>query len=265
MRRCPLATPLHVLPSRSAVRAFVLLLALGTCPAASAQPASAQTEGEDFHVLVFSKTEGYRHASIADGKAALVRMGRAHGFGVDTTERSGAFTADALAPYTVVVFLNTTGDVLDEEQQRAFRHFVERGGGYVGIHAASDTEYDWPWYGRLVGAYFESHPRVQPATLHVLDTTHASTRHLPARWERTDEWYNFRAPPENAHVLAVLDEATYDGGTMGERHPAAWHHTVGGGRAWYTVGGHTAASYREPLFLRHVLGGIRWAAGRADE
>jgi type 1 glutamine amidotransferase len=163
-----------------------------------------------------------------------------------------------------VVFLNTTGDVLAPRQQRAFRSYIRHGGGWVGIHSAADTEYEWPFYGRLLGAYFQSHPAVQPATIDVVDRSHPSTRHLPARWMRTDEWYDLRSNPRGAvHVLATLDESTYSGGTMGADHPIAWCHAFKGGRAWYTAGGHTSESYSEPAFRKHLLGGILWAAGLA--
>ncbi len=256
---------------RAACRLFLLVLGallLGCAPKAE-NPADSvpptDPADERFRVLVFSKTEGYRHASIEDGIAALRRLGAAHGFAVDATERSAEFNAENLGQYAAVVFLNTTGDVLNEAQQAAFRRYVQRGGGYVGIHSASDTEYDWSWYGQLVGAYFASHPQPQQAVVHVVDREHPSTESLPERWERFDEWYNFDAAPEGVRVLARLDESTYEGGAMGARHPAAWCHRYDGGRAWYTAGGHTSESYREPLFLDHLLGGIRWAAGRAGE
>jgi type 1 glutamine amidotransferase len=228
--------------------------------------AAAEPTAPRFRVLVFSKTAGYRHGSIPDGIAAVRALGAAHGFAVDATEDAARFDDASLRAYAAVVFLSTTGDVLDDAQQGAFERFIRAGGGYVGIHAASDTEYDWPWYGRLVGAYFKRHPPVQPAAVRVTDRDHPSTRHLPARWERRDEWYDYRdSPRDRVRVLASLDETTYDGGGMGDDHPIAWCHAFEGGRAWYTGGGHTAESFAEPLFMTHVLGGIEWAAGAADE
>jgi len=160
------------------------------------------------------------------------------------------------------VFLNTTGDVLDATQQTAFEGYIQAGGGYVGVHAAADTEYGWPWYGELVGAYFHSHPAIQSATIKVADRVHPSTAGLPARWVRTDEWYNFTANPRgDVHVLATIDENTYSGGNMGFDHPIAWCHAYDGGRAWYTNSGHNATTYTEPRFLDHLAGGILWAAG----
>jgi type 1 glutamine amidotransferase len=164
-----------------------------------------------------------------------------------------------------VIFLSTTGDVFDGNQQAAFERFIRRGGGFVGVHSAADTEYDWAWYGGLVGAYFKSHPRIQPATLIVADSTHPSSEHLPPRWARRDEWYNFREAPAVGRTLLVIDEKSYSGGTMRLRHPMAWCQEYDGGRAWYTALGHTIETYGEPLFLRHLLGGILWAAGAAPD
>jgi type 1 glutamine amidotransferase len=212
-------------------------------------------------VLVFTKTTGFRHESIANGVRMLRELAAEDGFVIEHTEDPAAFTDERLARYAAVVFLLTTGDVLDPEQQRAFERYVEEGGAWVGIHAAADTEYEWPWYGELVGAWFASHPAVQPAAIDVADADHPSTAMLPERWERTDEWYNYRRNPREAglRVLLTLDESTYEGGEHGEDHPIAWCHEVGGGRAWYTGGGHTRESYAEPLFRRHVQGGLRWA------
>ena len=216
-------------------------------------------------VLVFSKTSGFRHDSIPAGIAAIRSLGRANGFSVSATENASAFTPKRLRPFDAVVFLNTTGNVLGPRQQKAFKGYIRRGGGWAGIHSAADTEYDWPFYGRLLGAYFLSHPAVQPATVDVTDPSHPSTRQLPARWQRTDEWYSFRSNPRGAvHVLATLDESTYSGGTMGADHPIAWCHPFKGGRAWYTAGGHTIESYSEPDFRHHLLGGILRAAGLAS-
>ncbi|MFJ6846733.1 ThuA domain-containing protein [Streptomyces griseoluteus] len=232
-----------------------LLLGCVTAPAA-AKPA------ETGRVLVFSKTAGFRHDSIPDGVAALQRLGAADGLTVDATEDATAFTTRNLRRYDAVVFLSTTGDVLDSAQQRAFEGYIRQGGGYVGVHAAADTEYDWPFYGGLAGAWFDSHPAIQPATVVVEDHAHPSTAALPDRWERTDEWYNYRSDPRaRAHVLASLDESSYSGGTMNGDHPIAWCQNYQGGRAFYTGGGHTRESYADPAFRAHLLGGLRWATG----
>jgi cytochrome c len=217
---------------------------------------------ESYKVLVFSKTAGFRHASIPNGWQMIQQLGSSNNFTVDITEDSTAFTYTNLAQYKAIVWLSTTGDVLDSNQQAAFEQYIRNNGGFVGLHAASDTEYSWPWYGQLVGAYFMNHPAIASATIKVADAVHPSTTALPRRWSRVDEWYNFHSNPRGkVHVLATLDETTYSGGGMGFDHPIAWCHQFDGGRAWYTGLGHTEASYSEPLFRQHVLGGIEWAAG----
>jgi type 1 glutamine amidotransferase len=242
--------------------AALLGLAAGGLIACSDDPvAKPKPRGQ---VLVFSKTAGFRHDSIPAGITAIRSLGRANGLSVLATENAKSFTTKRLHRFDAVVFLSTTGDVLAPKQQRAFKRYIRKGGGWAGIHSAADTEYDWPFYGRLLGAYFLQHPAVQPAAIDVADRSHPSTRHLAARWSRTDEWYDFRSNPRGAvHVLARLDESTYSGGTMGADHPIAWCHPFKGGRAWYTAGGHTIESYSEPDFRRHLLGGILWAAGLA--
>ncbi|NGO69411.1 DUF1080 domain-containing protein [Streptomyces sp. SB3404] len=249
----------------AAVAVAALLAGAVALPGQAAdRPPGGSGGQEDPQVLVFSKTAGFRHDSIPDGVAAVHDLGAEHGFGVDATEDAAAFTPERLAAYDAVVFLSTTGDVLDERQQAAFEGYIQGGGGYVGVHAAADTEYDWPWYGGLAGAYFDSHPHIQPATVRVADRAHPATSHLGTEWERTDEWYNYRSSPRpHARVLATLDEDSYEGGTMGGDHPIAWCQEYDGGRAFYTGGGHTKESFADGAFRRHLLGGIRYATGAA--
>jgi type 1 glutamine amidotransferase len=251
---------------RAAALLTLLALVLGACVAGgsdegpSGRPATQSSRAA--RVLVLSKTAGFRHASIPAGVAAIRQLGGRGGFAVDATEDAGRLRGDGLEPYRAVVFLSTTGDFLDGAEQMALQRFVERGGGFVGIHAAADAERGWPWYEQLVGARFARHPAVQPATIHVTDRDHPATASLPAVWHRTDEWYEFdRNPRPRVHVLATVDETTYRGGSMGADHPIAWCHMVGGGRSFYTALGHTTESYSERLFLDHLLGAIRWASG----
>ncbi|MGW6737157.1 ThuA domain-containing protein [Streptomyces sp. NPDC055013] len=240
----------------TAALALGLLGALIT-PAGTAHAAA-------FEVLVFSKTAGFRHDAIPAGIDALRTLGGQNDFTVTATEDAGAFTASNLASYEAVVFLNTTGDVLNSAQQNALQSYVDSGGGYVGVHAAADTEYDWPYYGQLVGARFQSHPAIQRATIRNEDRTHPATAHLGATWTRTDEWYNYRANPRpNVRVLQALDESTYSGGSMGADHPITWCHSQGTGRSFYTGLGHTSESYADPAFRSVLLGGVRYAAGQA--
>lgn len=229
------------------------------------QPAAAQP-CQPFKVLVFSKTAGFRHdAQITAGTALIQNLGAANGFAVDNTEDATQINAANLSQYAVVVFLNTTGDILDATQQADFEGYIQNGGGFVGVHSATDTEYGWPFYGALVGAYFASHPAIQTADLNVADPNHPSTAHLPATFPHTDEWYNFQSNVANnpsVNVLLTVDEGTYTGGTMGSPHPIAWSQNVAGfGRSWYTALGHTLSTYSASLFQDHLLGGILWAAG----
>ena len=226
---------------------------------------SAQAATPPYRVLAFSRTTGFRHDSIPDAIAAVQALGAENGFLVDASEDPNIFTDSDLSGYTAVIFLLTTGHILETAQQAAFERFITAGNGFAGVHSAADTEYDWSWYGGLMGAYFASHPEVQPAAILREDANHPSTVSLPDIWLRTDEWYNFQTNPRanpDIHVLVSLDESTYSGGTMGD-HPIAWYHSYAGGRAWYTAGGHTRESYSEASFLAHLLGGIEYAAGGA--
>ena len=216
-------------------------------------------------VLVFTKTNGYRHESIATGVKALRQMGRENNFIVLRTESPEDFNSENLANYGLVVFLSTTMNVLDESEQKAFENYIQSGGSFLGIHAAADTEYDWQWYGKLVGGYFESHPNnpnVLEAKIDVLSKNHSATAHLQNTFKRNDEWYNFKSLNPDVTVLMKLDETSYTGGTNGDNHPIAWYHEYDGGRAFYTGGGHTNESYSEPDFKQHLLGAIEWCLGR---
>src|SRR5258705_8296348 len=198
-----------------------LLVSLALPLIASVSIASA-AQAQQPRVLVFSKTTGFRHSSIPNGIAAIRKLGQERGFAVDTTEDAGAFTQKNLARYSAVVFLNTTGDVLDAAEQDDFERFIQAGGGYVGIHSATDTEYDWPWYGRLAGAWFNGHPNdpnVQKGTFRVLDKSHPSTAGFPHQWMHEDEFYNFKSIDPTIRVLVDIDEKSYHGGTNGDRHP----------------------------------------------
>jgi type 1 glutamine amidotransferase len=216
-------------------------------------------------VLAFSATRGFRHDSIPAAVSALTGLAKTRAWTLRATEDPSVFNNDTLKTYNVIVFLLTTGDVLDATQQAAVERFIQAGNGFVGIHSASDTEYAWPWYGGLVGAYFKAHPAIQEAKLNVEQTSHPATRELDASWTRTDEWYGFRTNPRSTvSVLLSLDETSYapGDGSMNGDHPIAWSHVYDGGRAFYTGLGHTKESYNDARFLSHITGGIEWAAGR---
>lgn len=247
---------------------FTLLVACGvqSCSSSTSKQqapvAAAEESADTSRILVFSKTSGFYHESIPDGIAAIQRLGNEHNVVVDTTKNAAYFNPDSLRNYDAVVFLSTTQDVLNSQQEEAFMQYIRSGGGYAGIHAAADTEYDWPWYNKLVGAYFLSHPKQQNATVRVNNKNHSSTRHLPDNWEIFDELYNYKSINPDVNVLATLDESTYQGGENGENHPIIWYHEYDGGRAFYTGLGHTKESYSNPVFLQHMWGGINYAMGQ---
>jgi cytochrome c len=217
------------------------------------------------NVLVFSKTAAFRHQSIEAGKTALAKMAKEKGFAVSFTEDASQFTELNLRRFNAVVFLNTTGDVLNNEQQNVFERYIQAGGGYVGIHAATDTEYEWPWYGRLAGAYFLDHPitpsNVQKGKFIVKLKSHWATKGMPDEFERTDEFYSFKDISPNINVVLTIDEKSYIGGKNPDYHPMSWYQAFEGGRAFYTAMGHTDETFSEALFLNHLWAGIQYAAG----
>ena len=217
-------------------------------------------------VLVFSKTLGWKHSCIPYAISAIKKLGEENGFEVDTTTDASLFTDELLKKYSAVIFNSTSGNVLNNLQQTAFERYIQSGGGFVGIHGAAITEYDWPWYGQLMGAFFAHHPNnpnVRKGAIDVVDKKHPATENLPDRWERMDEWYNYTSFYPGIKVLANLDENSYDGGTHGSKHPITWYHEYDGGRAFYTGAGHTDESYTDPTFLKQLMGGIKYAIGDA--
>lgn len=222
-------------------------------------------------ILVFSKTMGFHHASIKVGNIAIQKLGAENNFDVDTTTDASKFTIANLKQYSAIVFLSTTGmaaQLFTEDEKDALVQYIKQGGGYMGIHAATDCCYDWQWYGNLSGGYFLGHPAQQEAVVDVVDAKNISTKHLPKEWKRKDEWYSYKFLAPDLHILLKLDEKTmnYDPKNeklkMGANHPLAWYHEFDGGRAFYTELGHTDESYADPLYLQHILGGIEYAMGK---
>ncbi|GAA6138094.1 ThuA domain-containing protein [Arenicella sp. 4NH20-0111] len=223
-----------------------------------------------FKVMLFTKTAGWHHQSLIEGVTAMRRMAEKHHFDLDWHEDANHFSEESLAKYDAVVFLLTTGDVLNETQQQALRGFIQSGKGFVGVHSASDTEKDWPWYTKLVGRTFKIHPLIQTAKMAVLQRSFPGLERMPDSLLWTDEWYDFG--PENVEGLNYLlsvDESSYDtksdwgdkkGDGMGSFHPVAWYHEFDGGRSFYTSLGHLPAVYKNELFLDHLFGGVYWAA-----
>ncbi len=213
-------------------------------------------------MLVYSKTNGFRHSCIEVGVAAIQKLGKESGFNVVATEDSTVFEK-SLKKYNAIMFFQTTGDVLSVEGEKNFQKFIQNGGGFVGVHAATDTEYNWPWFNALVGAYFESHPEQQQGLLEIVDTEFSATKGLPRHWSKWDEWYNFKNTQwDRVKVVMKLDSKSIKGSKHPGNHPMAWYHHFNGGRSFYTALGHTEASYTDELFLNHLKGGIEFAIGR---
>ncbi|MFC7303632.1 ThuA domain-containing protein [Streptomyces monticola] len=253
-------------PVRRSLIALLSLLALVLALGVTSTPTPAQAA--PFRVLVFSKVTNFYHDSIPAGIDAIKKLGSEHGFEVEATDDAGAFTDANLARFQAVVFNNTNstpekGDLLDAGQRTALQKYIRAGGGWVGLHAASASERDWQWYEGLVGAIFDKHPAVQTGRIKVLDQAHPSTKGLPELWERSEEWYNWRANPTGkVHTLAQIKVRDgVEGLDEGVDHPWSWCQNYDGGRSWYTAGGHDKAAFSEEAFLKHLLGGIQWAAG----
>jgi len=211
-------------------------------------------------VLVFSLTKGYHHTSIADGIIAIKKLGAENGFEVDTTTDVKAFDIENLKKYKTLIFLSPTGsNVFSDAQKTALKQYINNGGSFVGIHAASDFSYEWEWYGKMVGGYFVSHPKIQDAKLNIVLPKNKIVKGLPNPWFHKDEWYNFKDFNPAVKVLIKVDETSYSGGTMKNDHPISWCHEFEGGKVFYTALGHTKECYTDPLFLKHLMAGLKWA------
>ena len=245
---------------KSFFRIALFYLFLITCSASFAQ---------QFKALLFTKTDGFHHESIQEGVTAMRTLASRNNFTIDWQENATVFNDKALENYSVVIFLNTTGNILNEEQQAAFEKFIKAGKGYVGVHSASDTEYDWAWYTKLVGMMFKIHPQQQTAYLKLEDGNFPGMERFPKKLLWTDEWYEYSdRKADDLHILLSVDEKTYDPyAKWGERegkgmgfHPIAWYHKYDGGRSFYTGLGHIPLTFSDPIFLDHLYGGIYWAA-----
>jgi type 1 glutamine amidotransferase len=232
---------------------------------------SGIAQDQKINVLVFSKTVGYRHNSISSGLKMLSDLAQERKWILTATENAELFTPDFLKNFDVVVFLNPTMDVLNEQQQKAFEDFMNTGKGFVGIHAAADCEYDWAWYGQLNGAFFKTHPRCQAGTVIFEDTNHPTMATFKGMetYRTIDEWYTFKENPRaKVHVLARLDETSLDEETMKEDkwkmgdHPLIWYQEMGKTRSYYTVFGHTPEAFQDPKVKEHIGAAIDWVAKR---
>ena len=236
-----------------AMSPLLLLTAFFALPDQSGSPAKTENT-----ILVFSATRGFRHASIPDGIKSIGTIAAKNNWKMVATEDSSVFNTNNLKQFSAIILLNNTGNVFGPNEEAALQQYVRSGGGIIGIHAAADCEYDWPWYNQLIGGYFESHPAIQSATLMVKEK-HPATAHLGSSWIHKDEWYNYKSVSSAIKVLLELDEKSYEGGKMGASHPIAWYQEFDGGRLFYTGLGHTSEAYQDEKFLMHVAEGIRWA------
>jgi hypothetical protein len=229
-----------------------------------------------------TETAGWHHKSIGNGIVAINNLAATHNFEVTRQQDAIKITAAGLKPYDAVIFLSTTANIFDEDEQKDFENFIKSGKGYVGIHAASDTEYDWAWYTKLVGRMFHIHPVQQTAKLKILDHNFPGLEHFPDTLLWTDEWYEFG--PEKIsglNYLVAVNENSYNpevtwnnrdldpktgkmvarnGEGMGDVHPISWYHEFDGGRSFYTALGHIEKVYENQWFLDHLYGGIYYAA-----
>jgi uncharacterized protein len=225
---------------------------------------------QQFKALLFTKTDGFHHESIHEGVAAIRQLANRHHFTVDWHENAAIFNDKALEGYAVIIFLSTTGNILNDEQQAAFEKFIRAGKGFVGIHSASDTEYEWPWYTKMVGMMFKIHPQNQTAYLKVENSNFPGMERFPAKLMWTDEWYEFGPrKADDLKFLLSVDEKSYnpyakwgdnEGKGMGNFHPISWYHPYDGGRAFYTALGHIPLTFSDQIFQNHIYGGIYWAA-----
>jgi glucose/arabinose dehydrogenase/type 1 glutamine amidotransferase/beta-xylosidase len=223
------------------------------------------------HVLIFTATTQFRHTeAIEQGVPVLTAAFEEAGITSEHSEDSALFTDEGLSHYDALVMFQTSGDPWNAAQKAALERYMEAGHGIVAIHNATDMRGNYAWWDNMIGSLMPGHANTgtspgQPGTVRVEDRTHPSTQHLPLRWSRADEWYNFSTNVRgNAHVLATMDETTYDPGpnAMGYDHPISWCKPYDGGRAWMTGMGHFGAHYTaEPLMVQHIVGGVKWAAG----
>jgi len=223
------------------------------------------------HVLVYSGSTGFRHESIPAGVEAVKAIATKAGYVVEATEDPEVFTKEKLKAFKAIVFVSTTTDPKKPESEwfvgekrDALQSFLKDGKGIVALHAAGDSHYHWPWYGKMIGGYFERHPKGTPkATVTVVDSKHPATAKLPKTLERVDEWYYYKDFDPTVHVLITVDPATIgDGEADANVNPLVWYHDYGGGRVFYSGLGHTIDNYSEPYIIDLITGGLAWAIGK---
>ncbi|MGK9369767.1 TonB family protein [Melioribacter sp. Ez-97] len=219
-------------------------------------------ETDKIKMLVFYRASGYVHESTETAIDMFCKLADTYKFSIDCSDDSTKINTDNLKNYDLLVFLNTSGDILDEKGKKALVEFSKSGKGFVGIHSAAATLENWDWYCNFIGACFDDHPEIQDAVIRVKDRDHLSTKHLPDSLVWRDEWYNWKKLPENADILLTVDENTYKGGKHGDFHPVSWCKEINKFRVWYTALGHLPEHYTDQNFIKHIVGGIYWAANK---
>ena len=211
-----------------------------------------------YSVLVITETKGWVHDSIESGLKLIQNIGNKNNFNVYHSDNSSVITYKNLKEIKTIIFLNTTEEILTDVEQKVMESFIKSGKGFVGVHAAADTEYNWQWYGKLVGAYYRNHPEVMNGK--ILTINHKITNHLDSEWEIEDEWYNFDYVNYDINILLHLDEDSYIGGEHPDYHPITWYHEYDGGRSFYTGLGHTKEVYDDERFIKLLEKGILYAS-----
>ncbi len=217
------------------------------------------SSNNSYSVLVITETKGWVHDSIESGLKLIQNIGNKNNFNVYHSDNSSVITYKNLKEIKTIIFLNTTEEILTDVEQKVMESFIKSGKGFVGVHSAADTEYNWQWYGKLVGAYYRNHPEVMNGK--ILTINHKITNHLDSEWEIEDEWYNFDYVNYDINILLHLDEDSYIGGEHPDYHPITWYHEYDGGRSFYTGLGHRGETYHDERFIKLLLGGILYAAG----
>ena len=216
------------------------------------------SDNNSYSVLVITETKGWVHDSIESGLKLIQNIGNKNNFNVYHSDNSSVITYKNLKEIKTIIFLNTTEEILTDVEQKVMESFIRSGKGFVGVHAAADTEYNWQWYGKLVGAYYRNHPEVMNGK--ILTINHKITNHLDSEWEIEDEWYNFDYVNYDINILLNLDEDSYIGGEHPDYHPITWYHEYDGGRSFYTGLGHTKEVYEDERFIKLLEKGILYAS-----
>lgn len=258
----------------------ILILLVVSSPAvvysqSSASSASAPIDTKGMHALIYTKNgEGFVHDNIESSIKGLEKLLREKGMTFDTSEDPSLFTTDNLKKYDVLIFSSTNNETFDNDRQRsAFQKYIQKGGGFVGIHSASGSERNWPWFWAMLGGKFYRHPPFQSFNIVKIDPDHSSATAVPDYWEREDECYYLKELNPDIHIILAADLMSiddpkmeeYPSNTFGKYFPVTWCHSFDGGHQWYTSLGHAPEHYEDPVFMDHIWGGIEWVLRKRTE